>query len=183
MASRRRLYISTWKEWAEDLVDYRDYLVHQGVLQTATASHVVIEQPQGTDEVSQLLDRLSEQFKEHSSGEPVVYPLPLKPNRALRMTREDIFSITDDFELSPGLVESTFTVKIGSPPNKGGPKIRVAVSRSSGSSSTDISIGGSLSTPDSMTKTFYELAPGYIEAEDLCREFHHKLLHLVIDRG
>ena len=55
------------------------------------------------------------------------------------------------------------------------------VSRSSGSRSTDVSIGASLSTPDSMTKKFYELAPGYIEAEDLCRDIHHKLLHLVID--
>ena len=52
--------IQAWEDWVKDLVDYRDYLVHQGVLPTATASHIVIDQPQGSEEVSQYFAGLSE---------------------------------------------------------------------------------------------------------------------------
>ena len=79
-----------------------------------------------------------------------------------------------------GLTQTTITVGKGQP-SKSGPTIRASISRGRGSDSTEMSIGGPLPTSGSMTKTIYELAPGYTEADELCKGYHDKLLSLVMN--
>ncbi len=165
-----QLAVASWNDWAEDLVDYRDYLVHAGALPTAAAAYVVITQPGPASKLSTVLQQML-------TARPILYPLPTKPNRALRLTREDMLGMLHS-ELPDGLAETTITISADS--TAGSSRVRTSISKSRGPRSATVSMEDPLSSPESMTSKTYELTPGYLEADTLCEQYHRRLRSLIV---
>ena len=132
-----------WAEWAEDLIDYRDHLIHTGALHPSQASHV--KSWTCTSENDQLQNIISS--LPTKNGEPIVFPVPKKPDTNRRLTRYDIGLRLNEEGLPYGLIKDEEQAKI--------------------------EIDGR-----TVTKTVlkYQLAPGFVQASDLCNYFFEKLL-------
>jgi len=131
-----------WIDWAKDLIDYRDHLVHRGVLSPTAARHVYVSEfDSSSTELQKAVDKLPLR-----QGKPVVFPLPQKPDPRRRLTRSDTLEFHCR-ELLYGVVKAEESVEISS----GDRKARKTAVR-------------------------YELAHGFVEAEDLCKEYLEKLL-------
>ncbi len=167
----------SWANWAEDLVTYRDHLLHRGVLPTTVGTHVMVTTPGSTDSsIDNILS--SDRFGPTS---PIVFPLPLKPNPKTRITRLDA-SESQEQVLPTGVVESTVTVRSST-----GGKLRgITVTASQGRTvgpitakiSSEISLSGEAA---SKTVKAYHLETGYVEGEALCRQYLYRLLTLGYD--
>jgi len=103
-----------WDEWVEDCIYYRNYVVHQGILPTPAGAHVRATRSKATDPHIHKLAKLIQ----GEQGKPVVFPLPLKPNPSIRMTRQDILHLNDS-ELPMGIMETSTSVTLSSEENEG----------------------------------------------------------------
>lgn len=131
-----------WIDWAKDLINYRDHLIHRGVLFPTIASHVAVsESGSSSAELQKSIDKIP-----FGQGKPVIFPLPRKPNPRARLTRSDI-SKSHRTQFPYGVVKREESVEI----SRGHRKARKTAAR-------------------------YELAPGFVEAEDFCKEYLEKLL-------
>jgi hypothetical protein len=162
-----------WEEWAEDFIDYRDYLLHQGVLPTPSGSHMKIASPKSTNSTIAKITKIIQ----GGQGGPVIFPLPVKPNPRFRLTLEDILGL-DEPELPLGIIETRATVSFSSAQDYQGPKVRVSLGRGIGSESINIASESYLGKSDQVRSIRYELAPGYVEADTLCRDLYKRLVEL-----
>lgn len=81
----KNIAIDMWDNWGQDLIEYRDYLVHSGSLHSpkAIATKTNRNISNGTiDEKEILMNWFSNKKEEY-----IVFPLPKKPNKSLRITR------------------------------------------------------------------------------------------------
>jgi len=166
-----------WTEWAKDFVDYRDYLLHRGVLPTPTVAHVKVANPKPSDpQVAEFARLMDERH-----AKPVVFPLPVKPNPKFRLTSEDMFGLNEP-ELPPGLIETSTTITFSTGEDVKGPSVKVSLGRSIGSKSIDIASESYLGKQSGQVRSVrYELAPGYVEADTLCQDLHKKLVGFGFD--
>jgi hypothetical protein len=133
---------NAWVDWIEDLIDYRDYLIHRGVLSPTTSSHIEVSEPESSNaELQEIIEKLPLE-----QGKPIIFPMLLRPAPGTRLTRFEILGL--DQEDSPyGVNKTVESVEISSDRGKIG-----------------------------KTVVRYELAPGFVEAGDFCKEYLEKLL-------
>jgi len=163
-----------WEEWIEDFIDYRDYLLHKGVLPTPSGTHAKIASPKSTNSTVAGIQKMIQ----GRQGEPVIFPLPVKPNPKFRLTLEDILGLNEP-ELPLGVIETRATVSFSSVQDNRGPKIRVSLGRSTRSKSINIASESYLGSQSDQARFIkYELAPGYVEADTLCRDLYRRLVGL-----
>ncbi len=166
-----------WTEWVDDFVNYRDYLLHRGVLPTAAAVHV---NTSGAEMSYPKLVKFRKLLLGREHG-PVVFPLPLKPNPSIRLTRQDVLGL-DESPLPTGIIEMRTTVTLSSCKTDGGPKVRVSVGRRINSMQIDATAESVLGKrSDSVSSVRYELAPGYTEADKFCQNLYGKLTDLSLE--
>ena len=113
-----------WTGWVDDFINYRDYLLHRGVLPTPAAVHINTSKAEMSNSALAKLRKLL-QGEQHR---PVIFPLPLKPNPRIRITRQDILGLNEP-ELPTGIIETRTTITLSSGKTDGGPKVRVSLGR------------------------------------------------------
>jgi hypothetical protein len=87
----KRITLDMWNSWGQDLIDYRDYLVHNGALNPPKAIVTKVIRNQNISnsmlkEIAILEDTMNKQILKRGK-EYIVFPLPKKPNKKLRITR------------------------------------------------------------------------------------------------
>ena len=165
----------SWNAWVKNFIDYRDYLLHSGVLPTPSGVYVKINGSKIRDPAVEILETLLQ--REH--GGAIIFPLPIEPSPRVRLTREEIFGLNKP-ELPMGIIETSTTVTLSSEKSEG-PKIKVSLGRSLGSNSIDVTSESYLGKQSSNVRSIqYKLAPGYVEANTLCQDFYNKLVELSI---
>lgn len=102
----KTIILNMWHEWGQNLIEYRDYLVHYGSLKTPKAIATKINSNIGNrfdeNEVSMGLQINKEEY--------IVFPLPIKPNKRLRITRmnnwyeEEIGEVPEGFSKEERLI-------------------------------------------------------------------------------
>lgn len=163
-----------WADWVEGSIRYRDHLIHRGVLPTPTGVHVRVTRSEASDPAIKKLAKLVQ----GEQGRPIVFPLPMKPDPRIRLTRQDLLGL-NELELPMGIIETSTTVTLSSEENEKGPKVRVSLRRSIGSVSVDATSEQLLGKQSIHVRSVrYGLAPGYVEAEKLCQDLYEKLTDL-----
>ena len=81
-----------WKHWVEDLIGYRDHLMHRGVL---FVSGTLCEKVHYSKSPNKKLQSYIGQMPLKEST-IIICPLPINPNTSERLTRQDIFSLNDE---------------------------------------------------------------------------------------
>lgn len=165
-----------WLAWTKDTTNYRDYLIHRGVLPAPIATGVTVSNPK-------LTDTELKHFSQLISSEQnfVVFPVPIKPDPRIRITRREILGL-DEPQIPPGIVETTTEITLSSKNTDTGPKVSVSIGRNVGSSSihakSDIQLGRE---SERIRSIQYKLAPGYIEASSLCEDIFDKSINLSLE--
>lgn len=162
-----------WLEWVLDLANYRDYLIHKGVLPIPKATSVKVMNSFASDPV---FNGLKQEMQDEQNL--VVFPLPKKPDPEIRLTRREILDI-DKPELSSGIIETTTKITFSTSNKNTGPRTSISLGRNIGSflvnAKSDVSLGGE---SKQIKFTQLKLASGYVEAETLCEEIFEKLTNL-----
>ena len=163
-----------WEEWVEDFINYRDYLLHKGVLPTPSGTHVKIASSMST--TNSAIARIEKMIQ--GKGEPVIFPLPVKPDPRFRLTLEDVLGLNEP-ELPLGVIETRATVSFSPEKDDQGPKVGVSIGRSTPSGLINIASESYLREQSGQVRCIkYKLAPGYVEADTLCRDLYKKLVEL-----
>lgn len=165
-----------WVGWVQGSAYYRDYLLHRGVLPIPAASIVNVSVSNVSGPHLKELQELLRKDKD-----PVIFPLPKKPDPSIRLRSPDVLGL-DTPEIPEGIIEVRTEVTVSTSGSDSGPKVSVSLGRTVGSLSFDakseISIGGQ---SNRIIVISHELAPGYVEAETLCRDLFQKLTNLSVD--
>ena len=163
-----------WARWAEDFINYRDYLLHYGTLPTPSVVQTTINRSEAIDPALRKLAKAVRGEPTH----PIVFPLPTKPNPRLRLTREDMFG-PQESTLPMGVIEVRSAITLSSQKNDEGPKVSVSLGRSHRSMLLDVTSEISLGKQSNNVESVeYELEPGYIEASKLCQGLYEKFMDL-----
>lgn len=103
-----QLILNTWDNWAYDLVEYRDHLVHKTVIPASYATAIRILNANLSREEQEVATRF---FRDETETKFVIFPIPEKPDPTLRLGRADILGITED-QLPFGCLKEERTLEI-----------------------------------------------------------------------
>jgi len=102
----KEVIVKNYEDWAKNLIDYRDYLLHRGIIEKAVACYDYTKNPDYKN--SEIGKILQPPILKHKR--PVICPLPRIPNPADRITRYEMFGMQE--ELPRGLNQTKAKVEI-----------------------------------------------------------------------
>jgi len=126
-----------------------------------------------SESLSQELLEIVQQYQQEQN--PVVFPVPIKPDPSVRITRREIMHI-DESELPLGIVEEQFEISVAEEKEQASPSVSVSLGRTVGSTfheaRSNVQLGNAKNRWRSVT---YKLASGYEEAETLSNNILNNL--------